>query len=266
MADTLSEICAAKRQHIQRRKQERSEAALLEEARHAGAARGFRQALCAKQDAGAFGLIAEIKKASPSRGVIRADFSPPKLAEAYAQGGAACLSVLTDEPFFQGYDDFLRAAREACELPVLRKDFMLEPYQIIESRALGADCVLLILAALGDAQYAELFAAARSLALDVLVEVHDERELERALTRASPDIVGINNRDLRSFKTDLSVSETLARHLPEPILKISESGIRAYADLTRLAESGIRCFLVGESLMREQDVAAATQRLLNGTV
>lgn len=261
MTDILSQIVATKREHVKRRKAEHSENALLNEARHATPARGFIQALENKASTG-FGLITEIKKASPSKGVIRVDFDPPRLAEAYAKGGAACLSVLTDEPYFQGHDEYLQAARAACPLPALRKDFMLEPYQIIESRALGADCVLLIMAALSDAQYAELLAASADLGMDVLVEVHDEHELDRALTRAAPRMVGINNRSLRTFETSLEVSESLAKRVPAGILTVSESGIFARADLDRLAKSNIRCFLVGESLMREADITTATARLL----
>jgi indole-3-glycerol phosphate synthase len=260
MTDILAEICERKRLHIVQRKRARSEQALLNEVKHAPSLRGFASALRTHPLA----LIAEIKKASPSRGVIRADFDPPRLADAYAKGGAACLSVLTDEPFFQGSDDYLDAARDAVELPCLRKDFMLEPYQIIESRALGADCVLLILACLSDVQYAELHHCAEALGLDVLVEVHDERELARAQEHAPARMIGINNRDLRTFKTDLCVSETLAKRAGGDILLVGESGIETHADLQRLERAGIRAFLVGESLMRAADVAAATRKLLEG--
>ncbi len=263
MADVLSEICAHKRDHIRRRKQQRSESSLLADAHSMPAPRGFQRALEAKRKTGGFGLIAEIKKASPSKGIIRIDFQPEYLAEAYATGGAACLSVLTDVPYFQGADEYLHQARAACDLPCLRKDFMLEPYQIIESRALEADCILLIMAALSDAQAAELFHAAQSLMLDVLIEVHDERELDRALTHL-PDakMIGINNRNLRTFEVSLKTSEYLARLLPPAIHVVSESGIFTHDDMTHLSSHGITSFLVGESLMRQSDVAEATKRLL----
>lgn len=263
MSDILAEICAAKRSHVARKRREMPESRLLEEARHAPPTRGFAAALRRRADAGQYGLIAEIKKASPSKGVIRADFDPPRLAEAYAKGGAACLSVLTDIPYFQGDDAYLAQARAAAALPALRKDFMLEPYQIIESRALGADAVLLIMAALSDAQAAELFDVSQELSLDVLVEVHDERELERAamhLPRAA--MLGINNRSLRDFKTDLATSERLAKYVPASMLAVAESGVESPADLARLSACGISCFLVGESLMRAADVETATRTLI----
>ncbi len=259
MPDILSEIVAAKRAHIKRRKAQMPENALLDDAKHASPLRGFLHGLDVAKP---YGLIAEIKKASPSKGIIREDFDVAALAKAYAEGGASCLSVLTDEPYFKGHDDYLAIAREACALPALRKDFMLEPYQVIESRALGADCVLLIMAALSDAQAEELYAAAASLGLDALVEVHDVRELERALTRLNPRLIGINNRSLKSFETKLEVSEELIKIIPKGVHCVSESGIFTHDDLARLASSDIRSFLVGESLMREKDVAAATRRLL----
>lgn len=262
MTDILSEICSAKRDHIRRRKQQLGEQALLAATADAPSCRGFIHALRQRIAAGGFGLIAEIKKSSPSKGLIRADFHPAQLAKAYEEGGAACLSILTDEPYFQGRDDYLGEAREACALPALRKDFMLEPYQIVESRALGADCVLLIMAALSDAQAQELAAAAESLDMDVLIEVHDARETERALTRLAPRMLGINNRDLRSFRTDLAVSEQLAKMVPPGILLVGESGIHTHDDAQRLAKAGIRALLVGESLMRQEDVAQATRHLL----
>lgn len=256
--NTLEEICAKKREHIAQQKSLRSESEQLVLAQAASAPRGFIKALKQKSPA----LIAEIKKASPSKGVIRADFEPASLAKAYGAGGAACLSILTDEPYFQGKDEYLKLARDAVSLPVLRKDFMLDPYQIIESRALGADCILLIMAALSDAQAKELEAAAHAIGMDVLVEVHDRTELERALTHLTSSMIGINNRNLKTLAVDLSTSETLAKFLPPHILGVCESGIGNHADIKRMQRAGIGCFLVGESLMREADVTAATRKLL----
>jgi len=261
VSDVLDRICSDKRAEIVARKAARRFADLVAAARAAGPARGFARHLAAAAGGGAYGLIAEIKKASPSRGLIRADFDPPALARAYRDGGATCLSVLTDEPYFQGRDDFIAAARDAVALPVLRKDFMLDPYQIVESRALGADCVLLIMAALGDAQAAELEAAAVEYGLDVLIEVHDEAELDRALTLASP-LIGVNNRNLKTLKTDLAVTERLAPRIPADRLLVCESGLNLPADLARMAAVGASCFLVGTSLMEQADVAAATRALL----
>ena len=261
MADVLAEICARKREHVARSKAARPEAALRSMAAGAPAVRPFAAALERQVAQGRYGLIAEIKKASPSRGLIRADFDPASLAQAYESGGATGLSVLTDAPYFQGSDDDLRAARGACLLPVLRKDFILDPYQVVESRAIGADCILLIMAALDDGVARELAAAAWDLRLDVLVEVHDRDELDRAL-RLDARMIGINNRNLKTLQIDLKTTEELAPLVPPGRVIVGESGIYDPSDLDRLAAAGARCFLVGESLMRSGDVAAATRRLL----
>jgi indole-3-glycerol phosphate synthase len=261
MADVLSEICARKREDVAKRKVMQPTGDIVRAAAKAAPTRPFAAALAARAEAGSFGLIAEIKKASPSAGVIRADFDPPVLARAYAAGGAACLSVLTDMPYFQGRDEYLAAARDAVALPVLRKDFMVDPWQIAESRALGADCVLLILAVLDDSLAAEMAAAAVDFAMDALIEVHDEAELDRALTLGT-GLVGINNRDLKTLATDLAVTERLAPRVPEAVTVVRESEIAGAADIARMAAAGPRCFLVGESLMRADDVEAATRALL----
>ncbi len=263
MSDTLARILDDKRAFVAARKRGRTIANIEGDARAAAAPRGFLDTLAAKRREGRFGLIAEIKRASPSKGLIRADFDPPTLARAYAEGGATCLSVLTDEPYFQGADRYLRAARAAVPLPVLRKDFMIDPYQVVESRGLGADCILLIMAALELPQAKELEDTARQWGMDVLVEVHDVEELEKA-TQLSTRLLGINNRDLKSLNVDINRSVELAAMLPQGYVVVGESGLRTRADLDLLASHDITCFLVGESLMAQDDVAAATRTLLEG--
>lgn len=238
-------------------------AAIEAAARAAGPVRGFAAALRRATAAGRYGLIAEIKKASPSRGLIRADFDPAVLARAYASGGAACLSVLTDGPSFQGDDRDLALARSATALPALRKDFLYDPWQVIQSRALGADCVLIILASVSDAQAAELEDAAQAWGMDALIEVHTAAEMARAMTLRSP-LIGINNRDLATFRTDLGTTRALAGGAPADRLIISESGLATREDLAAMAQAGVRCFLIGETLMRAADVAGATRALLRG--
>lgn len=261
MPDALARICARTRADVAARKAARPAEALRREAEAAATPRGFLAALRRADASGRMGLIAEIKKASPSAGLIRPDFDPPALARAYRDGGADCLSVLTDAPFFQGAPGYLVAARAAVELPVLRKDFMLDPWMVLEARAMGADCILLIMACLTDAEAVALEAEAEALGMDVLAEVHDAAELDRALRLRTP-LIGINNRNLKTLKTDLETTERLATHLGPGRFLVAESGIRTPADVARMKAAGARALLVGESLMREDNVTAATRALL----
>ena len=261
MSNILDQICDDKRLHIAERKAAAPIGGLVARAARQSAPRGFHGALRSAVSAGRTGLIAEIKKASPSGGLIRADFDPPALARAYEAGGAACLSVLTDTPYFHGEDDFLTAAHDAAALPVLRKDFILDPYQVVESRATGADCILLIMAVLEDGQAAELEVAALEHDMDVLVESHNAQELQRAL-RLKSLLMGINNRDLTTLTVDLATTEELVSMIPKGYTIVSESGIGSPGDIARVAAAGAHCILVGESLMRQADVRAATGALL----
>ncbi|MEM7690409.1 MAG: indole-3-glycerol phosphate synthase TrpC [Pseudomonadota bacterium] len=259
----LEEICATKREEVAARKGERSLADLEAAASEHTAPRGFEAAL-RKRAAEGFALIAEVKKASPSKGLIRADFDPANHAAAYEAGGATCLSVLTDAPYFQGHEDYLVEARAACALPALRKDFMVDPWQCLEARSFGADAILIIVAALDDGAMTEIEAAARELSMDVLIEVHDEAELQRALATLTSKLIGVNNRDLKTFTTSLETTERLAKLMPKDAHVVGESGINTHEDLKRLSQSGVNTFLVGESLMRSEDVEAATRALLAG--
>jgi indole-3-glycerol phosphate synthase len=258
MTDKLAEICATKRGEVAARKP-----LGLSHWPMPSSVRGFEAALRADAQTG-FALIAEIKKASPSKGLIRADFDPAAHASAYQAGGATCLSVLTDAPYFRGHEDYLIAARAACTLPVIRKDFMVDPWQCAEARAMGADAILIIVAALDDAAMTEIEDAALAEGLDVLVEVHDEAEMERALSQLKSKLIGVNNRNLKTFEVDLATTERLAAMVPGDVVLVCESGISTHADCQRMAKAGVRTFLVGESLMRQHDIEAATRILLSG--
>ncbi len=261
MTDKLTEICATKREDVAARKAATDLATLAARAAEQTPPRGFRRALDAKTATGGYGLIAEIKKASPSKGLIRTDFDPPAHARAYEAGGAACLSVLTDAPYFQGHEDYLVAARAACALPVLRKDFMIDPWQVLEARSIGADAILIIVAALSDTQMREIEDCALGLGMDALVEVHDADELERALALTSR-LIGVNNRNLKDFTVDFARTYELVGRAPEGCTFVAESGLGSRADLDAMAAHGVDCFLIGESLMRQADVEAATRALL----
>ena len=258
----LDEICAKKREHVAAREAAVPLAKIKKLAAQAGKPRGFEQRIREFNEDGQPALIAEIKKASPSAGVIRADFNPAKLARDYKSGGACCLSVLTDTPYFQGRDEFIKQVRESVTLPVLRKDFMLTPYQIYESRALGADCVLLIMAALDEETANYLYDVAGQLSMDVLIEVHDEEELGRALTLGS-GMIGVNSRNLKTLEVDLKTALALAKEIPDDRVKVAESGINSPVDLQKLRKAGYGSFLVGESLMRQDNVTLATRQLLS---
>ncbi len=262
MSDTLQKILADKREHVAGCKSKRPLSEVEASARdEAPKIRGFAAKLVHELGCGSYGLIAEIKKASPSKGLIRKDLYPADLAVAYERGGATCISVLTDGPYFQGKDEYLTAVRKATSLPVLRKDFFIDPYQVVEARALGADCILLIMAALSDSQTRELLIVAEEWDLDVLVEVHDAREMERAMN-LRVELIGINNRNLKTLDVDLATTEELAKQVAPGRVLVAESGLYTRADLDRMARAGAECFLVGESLMRRPDVEAAVRELL----
>lgn len=261
MSGVLARICADKLEQVAAARQARPIAALMAAAATVSPVRGFQAALRQRLETAAFALITELKRASPSRGLIRADFDPVALASAYVAGGATCLSVLTESRYFQGRGDYLTAVRAVVPVPLLCKDFFLDPYQVVEARVLGADCVLLILAAVDDGRASELVAAAADYGLDVLVEVHDEAELDRAIALGTA-MIGINNRNLSTLAVDLAVTERLAPRVPADRLLIGESGIVGHEDLLRLRRSGVRSFLIGETLMRQVDVGAAVRRLL----
>lgn len=258
--DILHKILQTKQEEIAARSAGRSLESLKAAAAQASPVRGFVRSMKARIAAGDPAVIAEIKKASPSKGIIRPDFDPPAIAQSYAAGGAACLSVLTDTQYFQGHEDYLQAARAACELPVIRKDFIVDPYQVYEARAINADCILLIVAALEDSRMAELYALATELGMDVLVEVHDREEMERALRLDLP-LVGVNNRNLRTFETSLQTTIDLLTDVPEGVLLVTESGIHTQADIALMRDHQVHAFLVGEAFMRAEDPGAALRQL-----
>ncbi len=265
MADILQEICDTKSEHIVTKKRQTSLTTLEALARQADQPRGFIKALQNKRNAGDYGFICEIKKASPSKGLIRPDdFDPARLASAYERGGAACLSVLTDEPYFQGKDAYLKEARAAVQIPVLRKDFMIDPYQVVEARALGADCILIIMAALSDIEAQEIEACAHQYGMDALIEVHNAVELDRALNLKSP-LIGINNRNLKTMDVSLEATLSLAPRLPGDKIAVAESGLRNQADLSACEAASAGCFLIGETFMRQSDVEAAVRALQKKT-